>query len=250
MYLKEVILLNDQYPTQEHYPFNLPLFRKTKSIAFDTAVTFFAGENGSGKSTLLEAITLRAGIHIWRDEERVRYQRSPYERQLGRYIRLEWPGGIAPGAYFGSDTFRYFTQSLDGWAAADADVLRYFGGQSLVTQSHGQSMMAYFRTRYRVPGLYLLDEPETALSPRSQLGLLKIIREMSRAGHAQFIIATHSPILLACPGTRILGFDGASVEAVDYEDTDYYRLYRDFMADPKRFLAEDDPRAVKDDLPD
>ena len=97
--------------------------------------------------------------------------------------------------------------------------------------------MAYFRSRYRIPGLYLLDEPETALSPRSQLQLLELLQAMSAAGHAQFIVATHSPILLACPGTRLSSFDYIPVKRVRYEETDHYRIYRNFLENPSRHTA-------------
>jgi len=238
MHLKHVTLLSEKYPTTEHYPFNLPLFQKTEAIQFYTPVTFFVGENGTGKSTLLEAMTHRCGIHIWRDVERTRYQVNPYEKRLPQYIRVEWVNGQVPGSYFGADTFNYFTRSLDEWAAADPGMLQYFGGQSLVTQSHGQSLMSYFRSRYKIKGLYLMDEPETALSPRSQVGLAKLLQEMGQAGHAQFIVATHSPILLACPGARIFSFDHSMVRPITYEETDYYRLYKAFMNNPEKFLAE------------
>jgi predicted ATPase len=171
--------------------------------------------------------------------ERTRYQVNPYEKQFQQFIRVEWANGQVPGSYFGSDTFNYFTRSLDEWAAADPGMLQYFGGQSLVTQSHGQSLMAYFRSRYKIKGLYLLDEPETALSPRSQVGLVKLLHEMGQAGHAQFIVATHSPILLACPGAQILSFDNSPVQPIAYQETDYYRLYKAFMANPHQFLADD-----------
>jgi predicted ATPase len=238
MHLKKVTLLSEKYPSAEHYPFNLTLFRQTKNIEFTAPVTFFIGENGTGKSTLLEAISHRCDIHIWRDVERTRYEVNPYEKLFFQYIKVEWANGKTPGSYFGSDTFNYFTQSLDEWAAADPAMLQYFGGQSLVTQSHGQSLMSYFRSRYRIKGLYLLDEPETALSPRSQVGLVKLLQEMSQAGHAQFIVATHSPILLACPEAQILSFDSSPVQPISYEETDYYRLYKAFMANPHKYLAD------------
>ena len=95
-----------------------------------------------------------------------------------------------------------------------------------MTQSHGQSLMSYFKTRYQIRGLYIVDEPETALSPKSQLELLRILHQMSQAGHAQFIIATHSPILLACLGAKIYSFDESPVKRIEYEDTQYYRIYK------------------------
>jgi predicted ATPase len=96
--------------------------------------------------------------------------------------------------------------------------------------------MAFFKSRLKIKGLYLLDEPETALSPKSQLSLLSLLKEAGLKGHAQFIIATHSPILLACPNAQIITFDAIPVKQINYEDTDHYRIYREFMADPQKFL--------------
>jgi predicted ATPase len=140
------------------------------------------------------------------------------------------------GSFFGSSIFRHFAQILDEWASADPGQLDYFGGKSLMTQSHGQSFMSFFQSRYRIKGLYLLDEPETALSPRSQLDLLKILTKTTGANRAQFIIATHSPLLLACPGAVIYSFDDASIKQVAYEETTHYKLYKGFMEDRNRYL--------------
>ena len=132
---------------------------------------------------------------------------------------------------FSSERFKDFANTLDGWAAADPGQLKYFGGKSLVTQSHGQSTMSYFRSRYQRKGIYFLDEPETALSPQRQLELLEIIGENSRAGHAQFIVATHSPILLACEGATIYSFDNETVHTIEYEETEHYKVYKKFLLD-------------------
>lgn len=235
-HLKRVTLQRGKFPTGDQYPFTLPLFRQTECLSFDTPVTFFSGENGTGKSTLLEALARACGIHIWSNNGDMRYQHNPYEKRLHHYLDLAWANGRVPGAFFGSDIFRDFTRRLDAWAAFDPGLLEYFGGSSLETQSHGQGMMSYFRSRYKIKGLYLLDEPETALSPRSQLELLEIIGNSSRAGHAQFIIATHSPILLACAGAVIYSFDGGAVGKVEYEETEHYRIYKSFLEDRSKFL--------------
>ncbi len=231
MHLKSVTLHPEKYPTRDCYPFNLPVFQRTERIAFPAPVTLVVGENGTGKSTLLEALCKASGIHIWQDTGKVRYKRNPYEDRLDECLSLEWADGRVPGSFFGSDVFAYFTQVLDEWAVSDPGQLRYFGGESLVTKSHGQSLMSYFRARYKIEGLYFLDEPETALSPRSQLELLDLLTRMSRLGHAQFIVATHSPILLACPGATIYSFDRVPLEPVAYEETEHYRIYHDFMHD-------------------
>jgi predicted ATPase len=232
MHLNAITLRPEAYPDREHYPFCLPLFQQTRTLTFATPVTFFVGENGAGKSTLLRAIARRCGIHIWQPEDLLRVERNRWEGELYRYIDLSWQAGSVPGSYFGSDTFRHFSTVLEEWAVSDPGQLAYFGGRSLLTQSHGQALMSYFTARYRLKGLYLMDEPETALSPRTQLALLKLLGEMGAAGHAQFIIASHSPILMACRGARLYSFDEAPVREVRYEDTEHYQVYRAFMADP------------------
>ena len=176
-------------------------------------------------------------IYIWREAERTRFEINPYEEELYRYIDVEWSDGRVPGAFFSSEVFRYFAQYLDEWAAAGPEILDYFGGKSLMTQSHGQSLMSYFKSRYRIKGLYIVDEPETALSPRSQLELLKVLKEMSEAGHAQFIIASHSPILMACPGAEIYNFNGETLERIAYEDTEHYRIYKHFFENRNRYVS-------------
>ena len=238
MHLTRVTLLSDQFPTKEGYPFNLDIFQRTNGITFHSPVTFFIGENGTGKSTLLEALSHTCGIHIWSGMERKRFEMNPYEEALYRFIAVEWTDGVVPGSFFSSGIFRNFAQSLDEWAAASSKILDYFGGKSLLTQSHGQSLISFFKARYRIKGLYLLDEPETALSPKSQLELLRLLMDMSKAGHAQFIIATHSPILMACPGAHIYSFDSGPIKLVEYEETEHYRVYKSFMEDRKGFLGK------------
>lgn len=238
-HLKEVKLLSDQYPTRNHYPFNINVLQQTRSIKFSSPVTFFIGENGSGKSTLLEALAHRCKIYIWRGIERTRCENNPFEEQLYLYIEVEWADGIVPGSFFSSQIFRNFAQLVDMWEADNPGQIDYFGGKSLLTQSHGQSLMSFFKARYKIKGLYLLDEPETALSPKSQLQLLKLLQDMSALGHAQFIIATHSPILLACPGSVIYSFDHTPVKTVHYEDTEHYQIYKSFMENPGRYLKGD-----------
>jgi len=239
LHLKEVRLLSEKYPTKDHYPFNIDVLQKTRGIEFSSPVTFFIGENGSGKSTLLEALARRCGIHIWGGVDCTRSEPNPYEEMLFLYLEVKWTDGIVPGSFFSSQIFRNFAELVEMWEADNPGQIEYFGGKSLLTQSHGQSLMSFFRARYRIKGLYLMDEPETALSPRSQLELLKLLREMSVLGHAQFIIATHSPILLACPGAIIYSFDHSPVRTLRYEDTEHYQVYKSFMENPGKYLKEE-----------
>ncbi|UCD50215.1 MAG: AAA family ATPase [Phycisphaerales bacterium] len=239
MHLKRVNIHSDCYPTHEFYPFNLDVLERTGGLDFTSPVTLFVGENGTGKSTLLEALAHRAGIYIWQGRSRARCDVNPYENKFYRCISLDWADGRVPGSFFGAAVFRDFARVLDEWATTDPGQLDYFGGRSLLTQSHGQSLMSFFKARYAVRGLYLLDEPETALSPRTQIDLLKVLARMGAAGHAQFVIATHSPILLACPGATIYSFDHVPVSPVQYEQTQHYETYRRFMADRHQFLDRD-----------
>jgi predicted ATPase len=229
MHLQRVSIHPEKFPTQEHYPFNLPFLHQTPDIHFTSPVTFFVGENGSGKTTLLRGICMRSGIHIWESREGMRAKPNPYERLLFGALGVEWKTSSVPGSYFGSDIFGQFAKILDEWASTNPEQLNYFGGESLLNQSHGQSLMAYFKSRYRKKGLYFLDEPETALSPKTQLELLHLIHETSHSGNAQFIIATHSPILMACPGASILTFDTNPLETISYEETEHFQIYHQFM---------------------
>jgi predicted ATPase len=237
VHIQNVTLHAEKYPLRDCFPFNLTIFQKPQSILFSSPITFFVGENGTGKSTLLEAITRLCGIHIWRDSARVRFKYNPYEDKFYQCLSIKWTAGPVVGSFFGSSIFQHFSQILDEWAAADAGQLNYFGGKSLLSQSHGQSLMSFFRNRYKIKGLYLLDEPETALSPKSQLELLELLVTTSRLNQAQFIIATHSPILLACPAALIYSFDDSCIKQIAYEDTEHYKIYRSFMQDRSSYLT-------------
>ena len=230
MHLTGLTIVHDRFPTRDAYPFDLSLFQQTTTVPIDAPVTLLVGENGSGKSTLLSAIARGAGIHIWENHERSRGHHNPYADGLGDCLDLHWTAGPKPGSFFSAENFRHFAELVDAWAASDPGLFSYFGGSSLTEKSHGQCNMAFFASRYGVEGLFLLDEPESALSPRRQLELRDLIGRAARRGQAQFIVATHSPILLSTPGARILSFDGASVRPVAFEDTDHFRLYREFFA--------------------
>ena len=238
MHLKSVTLHPDNYPTREHYPFNLPIFQHAQTISLNAPVTVFVGENGTGKSTLLEALARLCGIYIWRDTDRRRYQYNRHEDAFHRHLSVEWTADRVPGAFFGSRIFEHFAQLLDEWAVNDPGQLEYFGGKSLLAQSHGQSLMSFFKSRYQRKGLYLLDEPEAALSPRSQLELLELLAATTATGRAQFVIATHSPIVLACPGAVIYSFDEERIIKTAYEETRHYQLYKSFLSDRSRYLPE------------
>jgi predicted ATPase len=229
VHLKRITIDHSRFPVADRYPYTLPLVRETESISFTTPVTFFVGENGCGKSTVLEAVCRACGVHIWELTQTARVNANEYERSLHLFVRPEWAAGPVPGAHFGSDRFRDFSALLEEWAVADPGQLKYFGGKSLLAQSHGQSLMSCFGARFARKGIYFLDEPETALSPRTQLGFVDVLAQAVASGRAQFIIATHSPILMSMPGATIYSFDASPVVPVEYEKTDHYRTYREFF---------------------
>ncbi len=231
MHIATITLHPERFPDTTVYPFNLPAFQNTRSIDFKTNVTFFAGENGSGKSTLLKAVCRKCGIHIWSEDCWSRAHYNPYEESLFEYLDIGWAAGRKPGAFFSAETYEHMTKMIDLWASTDPKLLDYFGGKSLLEQSHGESFISFFKSRYTIEGVYFLDEPETALSPKWQLEFLKFLEEMGRDGHAQFIIATHSPILLSCPNATILSFERSLINKITFEETEHFRVYRDFILD-------------------
>ncbi|MDD3269582.1 MAG: AAA family ATPase [Syntrophomonadaceae bacterium] len=236
MHLERIHIYAEKFPLTDVYPFNLKVLQKTASLSFTSPVTFLIGENGCGKSTLLRAIANKCGIHIWRGTEMRHYQVNKYADRLYQYIEPEWEQAPVNGAFFESEMFHHFAEMVDDCAKATPEYLNYYGGEPLRAKSHGQYHMAYFKNRYKIKGLYLLDEPENALSPRRQIELLGLLKEMGTAGHAQFIIASHSPILLALPAAVIYSMDQAPISPSSYEDTDYYQLYKDFLNDRHRFI--------------
>ncbi|MCC6774204.1 MAG: AAA family ATPase [Gemmatimonadaceae bacterium] len=248
------------------FPFSVPAIRSLPTLSFPTPVTFLVGENGSGKSTLLEAVAHATALPAVGSELRVNEDQSLQAQQrLAAAMQLTWSRGRTPRGFFlRAEDFFGFTRTLArmraGFLVEMAEIEREYVGRSayaralrlgpiagslraleerygvdLDAHSHGESFLALFRSRFVPRGLHLLDEPEAALSPQSQLALLSLLKEMT-AHDAQFIIATHSPILLAFPGATIYSFDESPVRAVAYDELEHVALTRDFLADPARFL--------------
>ncbi|AUS86449.1 AAA family ATPase [Lysinibacillus sp. YS11] len=234
MYLKSCKVLQDTIPNKQEYPFNIPSLQDLHELEFPTNVTFFVGENGSGKSTLLEAIADRCDFNTAGGGRQNLYEVHKAESSLGEYIRLSWLPKISNGFFLRSETFYQFASHID----LIEDPRRYnaFGGKSLHHQSHGESFLALFMNRFKGKAIYLLDEPEAALSPTRQLSLLKIMKDLEH--EAQFIIATHSPILLGYPNATIYSFDQGEIESIRYEDTIHYIVTKRFLDAPQSILRE------------
>jgi predicted ATPase len=238
MYLRSVAINRHDFPTADEFPFNLSVFLETEQLEISSPVTFFVGDNGTGKSTLLDAIARRSGLLPWGGTKAHRVHGNPYETQLANYIALGWSPRSPYGFHFRAESFFNFASSLDDIIMDDPGREIYYGGCSLHAVSHGESFLAFFRGySFQLDGMYLLDEPEAALSPKNQLEFVRLITESLSRGNKQYIIATHSPIILGCPQSRILSFDRAPIQEIQYSQSEPYVFYRDFINDPKSFYG-------------
>ncbi|EON70576.1 AAA family ATPase [Lysinibacillus sphaericus] len=234
MYLKSCKVLQDDIDDKHVYPFNIPSLQELKELEFPTNVTFFVGENGSGKSTLLEAIADRCDFNTAGGGRQNMYDVHKAESALGEHIRLSWWPKVSNGFFLRAETFYQFASHID--LLEHPNKYAAYGGKSLHHQSHGESFLSLFMNRFRDKSIYLLDEPEAALSPTRQLSLLKIMKDLEH--EAQFIIATHSPILLGYPNATIYSFDEGEIESIRYEDTIHYVVTKRFLNAPETIFAE------------
>lgn len=232
LYVLSVSLVRDRVESFDRYPFSIPCIRALKTLKFDPKVTFFVGENGSGKSTLIEAIAVAAGFNAEGGTKNFRFSTRPSESVLHVALRL------ARGDHRERDGFFLRAESLFNVATQidELDVTSSYGGVSLHEQSHGESFLALALNRFEGYGLYILDEPEAALSPSRQLAFLRIIDELVRKKGSQFIIATHSPILMGYPHATIYLLTGDGFAKVPYEKTEHYQITRGFLEDREEYL--------------
>ena len=201
-------------------------------IALDPAITFLVGANGSGKSTLLEAIAVAAGMNAEGGGRNFRFDTSETHSALHEHITLERLGVPATDYFLRAESFYNLATALDGLGP---DAYDAYGGRSLHRQSHGESFLSLAVNRFGPDGLYVLDEPEAALSPQGQLTLLRRIHELIDDG-CQFLIATHSPLLVAYPDALILTLDDNGIHETIYDEVEQVQMYRAFLDDPERFL--------------
>jgi predicted ATPase len=237
-FLRAVHVAHERIQDPKVYPFSLPAVQALDGLKL-SAVTYCVGENGSGKSTILEAIAVACGFNpeggtinfnfkTRRSEsplhECIRFTRAPRRPRTGFFLRAE--------SFFNLATA---IERLDAEPAAAPPVIDSYGGKSLHEQSHGESFLALLKHRFGPHGLYILDEPEAALSPSRQLALLLRMHELVRGG-SQFLIATHAPIVLAYPGATIYQLDDRGISPVAYEQTEHVQLTRDFLNNRERYL--------------
>ena len=231
-YLRQVWLDPSLVTDRAAYPFCLPFLRHEFEVSFDRPITIIVGENGAGKSTLLEGIAVLAGY----DEAGGGKGYRPVDHsdaleamggQLSKALRASWLPKVTNGWFFRAESFFSVARYLDSAGSPSADFLSH---------SHGEGFMRFFEERCRRQGIFIFDEPEAALSPARQMEFLKLMRRMEESTICQVVMATHSPMLMAYPGARLLRMSKYGLEPVTVEQTDHYKLMREFCADPAGFV--------------
>lgn len=240
--MKKISLNWERVENRNVYPYNISAISNLDSLNLDYNVTFIVGENGTGKSTLLEAVAYQCGFGIGGGGRNNNIGLSDESSLLSSIMTLSWMPKINSGFFLRAETFFDFAKHLDEMAkdiySGGRTVYNAYGGKSLNQQSHGEAFLSLFINRFGGRSLYILDEPEAALSPQRQLAFLRIIHELEQSNSAQFIIATHSPILMAYPGATIYHCDQEGFKQIDYEETDHYRLSKSFLDNPERFFKQ------------
>ena len=262
--LRTVRLGDSPSGRRDTFPFSIPALQELGEIAFPGPVTILAGENGSGKSTLLEALAIVANLPTVGGAEASSDDSLAGARVLARAITPVWGRRTHRGFFLRAEDFFGFIRRLGelktemearmeevereyrgrselarrlarGPAAGSLTAMRSRYGDDLDANSHGESFLKLFRSRFVPEGLYLLDEPEAALSPQSQLGFVSMMSDMVNEG-GQFIVATHSPVLMAVPGATIYSFDSSPLQAVAYEALEGVELLKGFLQAPERYM--------------
>lgn len=243
-FLRRIWLDSDQVTAPAAYPFCLPFLQGGFELVFEREITTIVGENGAGKSTLLEGIAVLAGY----DEAGGGRGYMPVDHsraiegmggKLSTALRAAWCPKITRGWFFRAESFYSVARYLDDAGSPSADFLSH---------SHGEGFLRFFQERCQRQGLYIFDEPESALSPSRQVEFLKLLRAMHRSQKCQVIMATHSPMLMAYPGASLLQLTAGGLQPIALEDTDHFRTLRTFSNDPTGFVegaladVEDDAR--------
>ena len=219
-----VTLLRDKVESFDVYPFCLPVVRTLESIELHPKVTFMVGENGSGKSTLLEAMAIALGFNAEGGSANFNFATRESHSELHDYLRIaKGYRRHRNGFFLRAESWFNVATEIDNLGVAE-----FYGGRSLHEQSHGESFMALLKSRFKPDGLYLLDEPEAALSPARQIEALSRFHELVLQD-SQFVIATHSPILMAYPDALILHCGPTGIHPIRYEDSEHFRITRDFL---------------------
>jgi predicted ATPase len=222
------------------YPLGIPFLSKGLALTFDRPVTIIQGDNGIGKSTLLEAIAENCGFSLMGGTRNHTNYDSKHEA-LSRHLRFGWTPRVTKGFFLRAETLALFVNTIDRIAdeereiTGNARIYDAYGGKSLDVRSHGETFMALFEHQFGRQGIYILDEPEAALSPERQLQFLKTLLRMERSELCQIIIATHSPLIMAYPGARLLHLSPDGIRDIEFHETRNFKILREFYVNPDGF---------------
>jgi len=240
-YLRRLWLDPSRVADRTAYPFCLPFLSDDFELSFEAAITIIVGENGTGKSTLLEGIAVLAGY----DEAGGGKGHRPVDHsnalekmggELSSALRASWLPKITNGWFFRAESFFSVARYLD---EVNTEKIPYVPGGTppdFLSHSHGEGFLRFFEERCQRQGIFIFDEPESALSPSRQIEFLKLMRRMEQSAICQIIMATHSPVLMAYPGARLLRLSKHGLEPVSVEQTDHYKVMREFYDDPRGFV--------------
>jgi predicted ATPase len=237
-FLVEVRLDRSRIPSFESYPFSLSAVRNLDSLELHKKVTFIIGENGSGKSTLLEALAVAWGFNAEGGTQNFQFDTRASHSLLHEYVQLSRGYKKPKNGYFlRAESFYNVATEIENLdrEPGGAPIIQSYGGVSLHAQSHGESFLALLLHRFSGSGFYILDEPEAALSPTRQMSALARIHQLVQDG-AQFVISTHSPILMAYPDAWIYGLEEDGITRISYEETEHYQVTRDFLNNHEMML--------------
>ena len=238
LFVRSVQLKRDLVPSFDHYPFSLPAVRQLHTLEFCAPITFLVGENGTGKSTLLEAIAVKAGFNAEGGSRNLRFETRATHSELHNCLAIvRAPTRLNDGYFLRAESFYNVASELERLdeGGMGPPILNSYGGKSLHDQSHGEAFMSLVTHRFSKRGLYLLDEPEAALSPSRQLALLVRVHDLVATG-SQFIVATHSPILLGARDAAIYVLSEDGIALTPYEETEHYTVTRRFLNDREGML--------------
>lgn len=232
LYIKEIQNIENEEMDEDTYPYNIPSIKALTKLRFTSPVTIFVGENGIGKSTLMEAIAIKSGFNAEGGSKNFNFATNETHSNLYEHIKIIRSYNHAKDGYFlRAESFYNVATELEKLAIP----LRNYGGKGLHKQSHGESFLSLLRYRLSGNGLYLFDEPEAALSPSSQLAMLCRINDLVKQ-NSQFIIATHSPILMSFPNATIYQITENGFESINYKETEHFSLTKLFLNNPEMML--------------